>query len=57
MMAGVVAQSTQYWTDQDLLAIAEYLKSLPPANGEGQGGADAARQASESSAAKSSAEA
>jgi len=30
MMTGVVAKSTQYLTDSDLAAIAEYLKSLPP---------------------------
>ena len=28
-MAGVIEKSTQYLTDQDLMAIAEYLKSLP----------------------------
>lgn len=38
MMAQVVAKSTQYLTDEDLMAIAEYLKSLPPSNNsEGQG--------------------
>ena len=40
MMAGVVAKSTQFLTDQDLMAIAEYLKSLPPSNDEKQGHAD-----------------
>ena len=40
MMAGVVAKSTQYLTDQDLMAIAEYLKSLPPSNDEKQGHAE-----------------
>jgi mono/diheme cytochrome c family protein len=28
-MAGVIEKSTQYLTDQDLMAMAEYLKSLP----------------------------
>jgi mono/diheme cytochrome c family protein len=51
MMAGVVAKSTQYLTDQDLMAIAEYLKTLPPSNDEGPGNADSAMQASASSAA------
>jgi mono/diheme cytochrome c family protein len=51
MMAGVVAKSTQYLTDQDLMAIAEYLKSLPPSNSEGQGNADSDIQASKNSAA------
>jgi mono/diheme cytochrome c family protein len=46
VMAGVVGKSTQYLTDQDLMAIAEYLKSLLPSNYEGQGDADAAMQAS-----------
>jgi mono/diheme cytochrome c family protein len=39
VMAEVVGKSTQYLTDQDLVAIAEYLKSLPPSNYEGQGDA------------------
>jgi alcohol dehydrogenase (quinone), cytochrome c subunit len=51
MMAEVVGKSTQYLTDQDLRAIAEYLKSLPPANDEGQGNRDLAIQASDASAA------
>jgi mono/diheme cytochrome c family protein len=51
MMAGVVVKSTQFLTDQDLMAIAEYLKSLPPSNDEGPGNADSATQASASSAA------
>ena len=51
MMAGVVAKSTQYLTDQDLMAIAEYLKSLPPSNSKGQGNTDSAIQASKDSAA------
>ena len=50
MMAGVVAKSTQYLTDQDLMAIAEYLKTLPPSNGRGQGNADSVIQASKDSA-------
>jgi len=51
MMAGVVSKSTQYLTEQDLMAIAEYLKTLPPSNDEGPGNADSAMQASASSAA------
>ena len=51
IMAEVVGKSTQYLTDQDLMAIAEYLKSLPPSNDEGQGNADSAMQASAASAA------
>jgi mono/diheme cytochrome c family protein len=51
MMAGVVAKSTQYLNEQDLMAIAEYLKSLPPSNDEGPGNADSAIQASKDSAA------
>jgi mono/diheme cytochrome c family protein len=50
-MAEVVGKSTQYLTDQDLMAIAEYLKTLPPSNDEGQGDADSTRQASADSAA------
>jgi mono/diheme cytochrome c family protein len=45
VMAEVVEKSTQYLIDQDLMAIAEYLKSLPPSNYERQA-ADAAMQAS-----------
>src|SRR5665647_60021 len=41
VMAEVVSKSTQYLTDQDLMAIAEYLKSLPPSHDERQGYADA----------------
>jgi mono/diheme cytochrome c family protein len=44
MMAGVVGKSTQYLSDTDLMAIAEYLKSLPPSNDKGQGDADSAMQ-------------
>jgi mono/diheme cytochrome c family protein len=51
MMAGVVTKSTQYLTDQDLMAIAEYLKSLTPSNGEGKDNANSAIQASNDSAA------
>jgi mono/diheme cytochrome c family protein len=51
VMAEVVGKSTQYLTDQDLMAIAEYLKSLPPSNDEGQGNADSAMQAGAASAA------
>jgi mono/diheme cytochrome c family protein len=50
VMSEVVGKSTQYLTDQDLMAIAEYLKSLPPTNYEGQGNADSAMQASDASA-------
>jgi len=46
MMAVVVAKSAQYLTDQDLMTIAEYLKSLPSSNDEGQSNADSAMQAS-----------
>jgi mono/diheme cytochrome c family protein len=46
IMAEVVGKSTQYLTDQDLMAIAEYLKSLPPSNDERQGNRDLAIQAS-----------
>jgi mono/diheme cytochrome c family protein len=51
VMAEVVEKSSQYLTDQDLMAIAEYLKSLPPSNYEGQNHADSAMQASAASAA------
>jgi mono/diheme cytochrome c family protein len=51
VMAEVVEKSSQYLTDQDLMAIAEYLKSLPPSNYEGQSHADSAMQASAASAA------
>jgi len=36
IMAQVVEKSTQYLTDTDLFAIAEYLKSLPPFYAKGQ---------------------
>ena len=51
VMAEVVGKSTQYLTDQDLVAIAEYLKSLPPSHDEGQGNANSAMQAGAASAA------
>jgi mono/diheme cytochrome c family protein len=51
MMAGVVAKSTQYLNDQDLMAIAEYLKTLPPSNDEDKDNADSSMQASKDSAA------
>src|SRR5450759_64641 len=51
MMVEVVAKSTQYLTDHDLMAIAEYLKSLPPANDTDQGNADSSIQESNASAA------
>jgi mono/diheme cytochrome c family protein len=51
VMSEVVGKSTQYLIGQDLMAIAEYLKSLPPSNYEGQGNADSAMQASAASAA------
>ncbi len=44
VMAEVVGMSTQYLTGQDLMAIAEYLKSLPPSDYNGQVGADSAMQ-------------
>jgi len=40
MMAGVIDKSTQYLSDTDLMAIAEYLKSLPPSISKGQREAD-----------------
>ncbi len=51
VMAEVVGKSTQYLTDQDLMSIAEYLKSLPASNNDGQGNAASARQASDATAA------
>jgi len=48
-MSEVVDKSTQYLTDQDLMSIAEYLKSLPPSTDEGQGNADSEAQASDTS--------
>ncbi len=50
-MAVVIGKSTQYLTDQDLMAIAEYLKSLPPSNDKGQDNEDSIKQASAVSAA------
>ena len=51
VMAEVVGVSTQYLTDQDLMAIAEYLKTLPPSSAEGQGKAELLAQAGAASAA------
>ncbi len=48
MMAGVVGMSTQYLTDNDLMGIAEYLKSMPPSE---DNAADSAVQANAVSAA------
>lgn len=45
VMAEVVGKSTQYLTDQDLNAIAEYLKSLPPSSNEGEDNSDSAMKA------------
>jgi mono/diheme cytochrome c family protein len=51
MMAEVVNKSTQYLTAQDLMSLAEYLKSLPPSIDEGQGNAGPAMKASDASVA------
>lgn len=51
VMSEVIGKSTQYLTDQDLMAIAEYLKSLEPSDGKGQGNADSAMQAQTAAAA------
>jgi mono/diheme cytochrome c family protein len=51
VMADVVAKSTQYLNDQDLMAIAGYLKSLPPATNQGENTPDIAMQASNTSVA------
>jgi len=51
MMAEVVGKSTQYLIDQDLLAIAEYLKTLPPSTDEEPGNGNLSIQASDVSAA------
>jgi len=48
-MSGVVAKSTQYLTVQDLMAIAEYLKSLPASTREMPANAGTAIQTSEAS--------
>jgi mono/diheme cytochrome c family protein len=50
-MAGVVEKSTQYLTDQDLMAIAEYLKSLPSSDRNKNGLPDPGLQASHATAA------
>jgi mono/diheme cytochrome c family protein len=49
VMAEVVGKSTQYLTDQDLMAIAEYLKSLPPSNNGEQSNTDVAIRAGDPS--------
>ncbi len=46
VMVDVVAKSTQYLTDQDLMAIAEYLKSVRLPKHEVKAGADSALHAS-----------
>ena len=51
VMGGVISKSTQYLTDQDLLAMAEYLKSLPPSHPGGRAVADSTPPSSDSSAA------
>lgn len=51
VMAEVVGKSSQYLNSPDLLAIAEYLKSLPPANNGGQSNTDVAIQVDDTSAA------
>lgn len=45
MMAEVVGKSTQYLTDEDLISIAEYLKSLPASIDESRVKKDSVRQA------------
>ena len=50
VMAEVVGKSTQYLTDPDLQAIAEYLKSLPPVDNERQSNTDSIGQVSDASA-------
>lgn len=50
IMAEVVGKSTQYLTDQDLMAIAEYLKSLPASSDRGRRPADSGVQANKASA-------
>lgn len=49
IMAEVIEKSTQYLTDQDLMAIAEYLKSLPPSRNGGRSNTDVAIQAGDPS--------
>jgi len=53
VMGGVVSKSTQYLTDQDLLAMAEYLKALPPSHSGGLATADSTPTIGDSSAATS----
>lgn len=50
IMVGVVGKSTQYLTDQDLMAIAEYLKSVPPLYGRGQRDAKSKGQSDDTAA-------
>jgi mono/diheme cytochrome c family protein len=50
-MAQVIEKSTQYLTDQDLMAIAEYLKSLPSSGHTTRVETEPAMRASQSSAA------
>jgi mono/diheme cytochrome c family protein len=51
VMSEVVGKSTQFLTDQDLMAIAEYLKSLPPSTNDGQDKPNTTLQANDTSAA------
>jgi mono/diheme cytochrome c family protein len=44
-MAEVVKQSTQYLTNQDLIAISDYLESLPSSSDQGQGDGESTLQA------------
>jgi mono/diheme cytochrome c family protein len=53
LMAGVIGKSTQYLNDQDLTAIAEYLKSLKASHNERPGNPDSAVQMRVASAAVS----
>jgi mono/diheme cytochrome c family protein len=46
-MAEVVAKSTQYMTDEDLMAIADYLKTLPPSDEKDHGRPDSALYAND----------
>ena len=50
-MVGVIEKSTQYLTDQDLMAIAEYLKSLPSSDHNRRVETEPAMSASHSTAA------
>jgi mono/diheme cytochrome c family protein len=53
VMGGVINKSTQYLTDQDLLAMAEYLKALPPSHSRGRATADSTPPSDDSSVATS----